>query len=49
MSNYYVTKEDLLEELLNYKDTNKPSEKFGEMLYEMALGIARKPNFSNYT
>jgi hypothetical protein len=47
--NYYLTKEDLMKELMIYKEKDIVTKKFEKMLIDISTGIARKPNFSNYT
>lgn len=45
----YVSNKDLKAEITQFKKTGEISEDLHKMLYEMAKGIGRKPNFCNYT
>lgn len=47
--NNYLSNKDLLPEIMKYKETGVPSEKFGEMLLKIATNLSNKPNFIKYT
>ena len=49
MGNKYLTNNELLPEIINYKETGVASEKFGEQLLKLAWQISNKPSFIGYT
>ncbi len=46
---YYVTNEDLLQEIILFKQEGRMSEKLGKMLLQVATHYSSKSNFSGYT
>lgn len=47
--NYYLTNNDLLEELRKYYETDNFTHRLGTYVNRMVEGIAHAPNFVNYT
>ena len=48
-SKHYVSKKEMVNELIKLKETDLVSEKLHLMFYEMANRIANKPRFYSYT
>lgn len=46
---YYVTNSDLLEQIIDFKNTGKMSEKLGKMLLTISSQYSTKSSFSGYT
>lgn len=49
MSKYYVTNEDLIEQMEKFKENGEASEELGQMFLDIARGLSTKGNFKNYT
>lgn len=45
----YVKNKDMLEEMELYKQTNRVSDRLGEMFYLIAFNLSNKNNFAGYT
>lgn len=46
---YYVNNNELLQEIVNYKDSGIMSETLGRMIMRIAGGLSQKANYSGYT
>lgn len=49
MSKYYVTNEQIMEELKKYKENNEMSEKLGKIIIQIMKGLSSKGCFNGYT